>query len=226
MGVSGATYDLYESLTMVAAPGQPTGSSKLCLSCHDGTMAIGSVVNLPGQTGSVIGGTMTMTGAGVDAATGKMSPTSTAYIGTDLSDDHPISFIYTASYPSNSEIKDPTLLPPEIKLDKNGQVQCSSCHDPHGSDFPKFAVASLEGGALCLGCHDKRYWATMPSAHSTSVFLWEGAGDNPWDTDLGLVGFEDDTPAMHSCLKLPQLARGRFGQEPLEGRKPVDADAR
>ena len=28
-----------------AVPGQPTGSSKLCLSCHDGTIALGSVLS-------------------------------------------------------------------------------------------------------------------------------------------------------------------------------------
>ena len=34
-----ASYALYQSDTLNAAPGQPTGTSKLCLSCHDGTVA-------------------------------------------------------------------------------------------------------------------------------------------------------------------------------------------
>ena len=34
----------YTSSTMNAAPGQPTGSSRLCLSCHDGTIALGATL--------------------------------------------------------------------------------------------------------------------------------------------------------------------------------------
>jgi len=39
------TYIPYESSTMYAAVGQPTGASKLCLSCHDGTIALGALVS-------------------------------------------------------------------------------------------------------------------------------------------------------------------------------------
>ena len=38
-------YTVYSSNSLVAVPGQPTGSSKLCLSCHDGTIALGSVLS-------------------------------------------------------------------------------------------------------------------------------------------------------------------------------------
>ena len=40
---SGETYIPYTSTTIKAVPGQPTGDSKLCLSCHDGTIALGMV---------------------------------------------------------------------------------------------------------------------------------------------------------------------------------------
>ena len=40
-----AAYTLYSSNSLQAKPGQPTGSSKLCLSCHDGTIALGSVLS-------------------------------------------------------------------------------------------------------------------------------------------------------------------------------------
>ena len=36
----GLAYTPYSSASMQATPGQPTGSSKLCLSCHDGTIAV------------------------------------------------------------------------------------------------------------------------------------------------------------------------------------------
>jgi hypothetical protein len=38
-------YVPYSSSTAVAQPGQPTGNSLLCLSCHDGTIALGEVLN-------------------------------------------------------------------------------------------------------------------------------------------------------------------------------------
>src|SRR3954451_17667369 len=41
--LSSATYTPYTSSTIKAAVGQPTGASKLCLSCHDGTVALGLV---------------------------------------------------------------------------------------------------------------------------------------------------------------------------------------
>lgn len=39
----GTYYQTYESTTLVARVGQPTGSSRLCLSCHDGTVAAKNV---------------------------------------------------------------------------------------------------------------------------------------------------------------------------------------
>src|ERR1041385_334859 len=44
---SAATYTPYSSSTLKAAVGQPTGASKLCLSCHDGTVALGLVNSRP-----------------------------------------------------------------------------------------------------------------------------------------------------------------------------------
>ncbi|MEJ2545748.1 MAG: hypothetical protein P8Y99_16920, partial [Calditrichaceae bacterium] len=41
----GVTYDLYSSSTLDATPGQPDGFSLLCLSCHDGTIALGDVIS-------------------------------------------------------------------------------------------------------------------------------------------------------------------------------------
>ncbi|MFQ5735608.1 MAG: cytochrome c3 family protein [Thermodesulfobacteriota bacterium] len=219
---TGSTYDVYASQTLAAtlspnAPvlGQPTGSSKLCLSCHDGTMAIGSLLNMPGKG---LGGTLNVTGPGVTS--GKLTSASTSYIGTDLRDDHPISFEYVLSSPSNPEMVVATSIPPQVKLDSLGKVQCTSCHDPHGTAFPKFMVESLENGALCTACHDKRYWSTMPSIHSTSTAVWNGAGENPWNEDMGAAGFTDDTVAMQSCLACHKSHSGVAGKPLLKGTDP------
>lgn len=42
---SGSVYIPYSSTTVNASPGQPTGASMLCLSCHDGTIALGNVIS-------------------------------------------------------------------------------------------------------------------------------------------------------------------------------------
>ena len=39
------SYIPYQSSTLFARVGQPTGASKLCLSCHDGTIALGAIVS-------------------------------------------------------------------------------------------------------------------------------------------------------------------------------------
>jgi predicted CXXCH cytochrome family protein len=213
--LSGSTYNVYDSLTIVAAVGQPTGSSKLCLSCHDGTIAVGSLLNIPGKG---LAGNLPVTGTGIDQ--GKITATSTAYIGTDLRDDHPISFDYALSYPDNTEIKPSSSFPPEVKLDSANMVQCRSCHDPHGTNNPKFMVASLENGALCNACHDKRYWVTMPAVHSESTVTWNGTGTNPWHEDMGVAGFTDDTPQMQSCLACHRSHGGAAGKPLLGGINP------
>lgn len=219
----GSTYNVYESQTLAATMspnsptlGQPSGSSKLCLSCHDGTIAVGSVLNKPGKGFNA--GSFNVTGPGITS--GKISSTSTAYIGTDLRDDHPLSFDYSQSYPSNPEIKDNLTLPAEVKLDSGGKVQCTSCHDPHGTVFPKFMVASLENGGLCQACHDKRYWNTNPTVHSTSTATWNGNGINPWHEDMGTAGFSDDTPQVQSCLACHSSHKGASGKTLLKGTNP------
>ncbi|MGK7346481.1 MAG: cytochrome c3 family protein [Candidatus Nitrospinota bacterium M3_3B_026] len=149
---SAATYTPYTSKSMQAAgmappdPGlQPDGSSKLCLSCHDGTIAIGAVNVLNGQLmTSPIGMEGVGTSVPGEMPGGTYGETSgfTRFIGTDLTNDHPISFTYdTALATADGELRDPadtnneidnrTLgVKPLVPLESN-KVQCISCHDPH-----------------------------------------------------------------------------------------------
>src|SRR5262249_43959757 len=137
-----------------ASPGAPTGSAKLCLSCHDGTVALGATLSR-GQQPMM----------GVDAA-GHMIGNSV--LGSNLSDDHPISFV---------PVTGPQIVTPPggaaVKLDAHGELQCRSCHDPHRQDIDsvvkKFLVKSNQGSALCLTCHQKSYWLTTPASHRTST---------------------------------------------------------
>ena len=73
----------------------PVGSVSLaCLSCHDGTQAMDVVINLPGSGGHNAGGSE------IDAiALGQMAGTPVPNLGTDLTDDHPISMQYGGGGP-------------------------------------------------------------------------------------------------------------------------------
>ena len=151
---SNAIYNLYGSSTLVAQPGQPTGSSRLCLSCHDGTIANGM---LEGFTEAIpmSGGVTTM-------------PLGLTNLETDLSDDHPISFAYTSTLAAQrGELSDPLSLPAEIKLEEGEMLQCTSCHNPHKNPHGMFLVMDNTGSALCLSCHSKTGWPT--SSHATNL---------------------------------------------------------
>jgi predicted CXXCH cytochrome family protein len=140
------TYTPYSSTTSAqtgnAQP--PLGKdSSLCLSCHDGTVA-------PGQT--VVYGAVTMTG----------SMASPDVLGTNLQNSHPFSLVLpikdsvelAASLVSQGKTTDPT---GAVKLIL-GNIECTSCHDPHvqAKDpiSQNFLVRDSSNGQLCLACHD------------------------------------------------------------------------
>lgn len=164
-GASGATYTPYTSSTAKAMVGQPTGSSKLCLSCHDGTVALGMV----GERSGVIkmkNGVTTM-------------PKGRSNLGTDLSSHHPVSFVFDSALAAkNSELQNPILLKDRVKLDANKEMQCTSCHDPHDNQFGSFLVTANDNSTLCVTCHALKSWNS--SIHNTSSATWNGQGQNPW----------------------------------------------
>ncbi|MCX7174432.1 MAG: cytochrome c3 family protein [Proteobacteria bacterium] len=162
----GATYTPYTSSTSVARPGQPTGASLYCLSCHDGTVALGDVLSRSTRIG-MAGGISSL-------------PAGKSNLGTDLSGDHPISFAYNAGLASmhNGELANPATLTGKVKLDASGQLQCTSCHDPHDDTNGKFLVVPNQASALCQICHTPNYWGA--SNHKLSGKTWNGAGTNPW----------------------------------------------
>ena len=145
-------YTPYSSATLKATVGQPTGSSRLCLSCHDGTVALGMVNS---RVGGIPMNTTTM-------------PAGANNLGTDLSADHPVSFTYDLPLANaDGNLKDPATLPQEIRLDHANQMQCTACHDPHNNQFGNFMVMDNTGSALCLSCHILPDWSG--SAHAMSL---------------------------------------------------------
>ncbi len=176
--LSDRTYEIYWSSSLDAEVGQPTGSSKLCLSCHDGTVALESTITRGG------GGRTYM-------------PPGSTNLGTDLSDDHPISFVYSDDLTNKDpQIRPPDLLPEEFRLDQFDEMQCVTCHDPHDNTFGNFLVASNTRSNLCVKCHNLIGWNGTIHAESTSEVA---EADDDYLTNTGYLTVEDN-----GCLSCHQ----------------------
>ena len=172
--LSSAVYNIYQSSSLEANVGQPTGSSKLCLSCHDGTVALTESIR-----GGPSGGAYITPGA--------------VNIGTDLSDDHPISFVYsTALSTEDVQIRPPSALPEQLKLDRLSELQCTTCHDPHDNRHGNFLVMSNRLSGMCVACHDLSGWRL--SSHASSTALASVANDSYLQSN------EYDTVVENSCV--------------------------
>ena len=149
----------YSSNSLNSQPGFPTGKSKICLTCHDGTVAKES--HLGAQNDSI-----------------KLSYRN-HFI--ELVNDHPISFLYNNDLArADAGLYDPDTTKSGLggtiteDLLENGMMECTSCHDVHlsrntegckgchtiGNDGNAMTVSlslwkSNKGSALCLTCHKK-----------------------------------------------------------------------
>jgi predicted CXXCH cytochrome family protein len=150
--MSGASYTLYASPTMNATVDAPGGVSKLCLSCHDGTLAV-----------TAYGGYDPGPLYGLDP------PTS---LGINLSNDHPTGILYDATLAGkDGALADPATTSVTIGgasthksgsiatvMLSAGKVECNSCHDVHNKytvTYKGLLKVSMTGSALCLTCHTK-----------------------------------------------------------------------
>ena len=128
----------------------PTGTSVLCLSCHDGTVAIDS---FGGATGTVF--------------VGALNPD--ALLATDLTDDHPVSITYAPGLDTELNATSASVTFGDggtgtvaDLLDTGDKVQCSSCHDVHNTEsvagepyLLRVDNTGTSGSDLCLACHGK-----------------------------------------------------------------------
>jgi predicted CXXCH cytochrome family protein len=145
-------------------PDRPNGASRLCLSCHDGALALGALLNLDATRPAAVamqGGVTTM-------------PPGPRNLGTDLRNDHPISLPIPSTDPEVVAPPggDPVKLHPGPTATKD-RVQCTSCHDPHLTT-PRFLVKSNLRGALCITCHPKQGW--LGSRHEASLAPYPATG--------------------------------------------------
>ncbi len=142
-----ATYTMFEGEPGTAEANLDS-SSRLCMSCHDGTVALDS-----------FGGT-----------TGTNFIPGTAKIGTDLQDDHPLGSdaIYPTATSTSFNPQDANhrvvstwgSLSLRAWVDPTGATQyvvgCRTCHDPHNrGNFGHMLKFSNASSHLCLTCHIK-----------------------------------------------------------------------
>ena len=147
----GTSHRPYDSSTVRNKAHAPSGASRVCLSCHDGTVAVGST-----RTRKIA-----MVGPDLIPAGHQ------ANLGTDLRGSHPVSFSPgTAPGTHAPHARD------AVRLDRAGEVQCTSCHDPHVERTDpvvgKFLVKPSAASALCLSCHDALAVAANASSHALS----------------------------------------------------------
>jgi predicted CXXCH cytochrome family protein len=129
--------------------------SKLCLSCHDGSLAISAYGYAPSSTLGSTTGTKFTAGSRFLIGGGTQ----------DLRNHHPIGFDYDAVAAIDDEINpsDSSLLGANSyglvisDLLWNGKVECSSCHDVHNTknEGSKFTWVQDTSSNLCLTCHNK-----------------------------------------------------------------------
>jgi predicted CXXCH cytochrome family protein len=133
------TFVMYSSDTFQGIiDDQPSGNSKLCLSCHDGANPDFAWMNPDHIFGS-----------------------------DDLVNSHPISFVYDSALAAlDGALKDPSEASTlggtieEDLLDPESKVQCASCHDVHTSGVGDSLLRGYDygpdhGPELCRMCHLK-----------------------------------------------------------------------
>lgn len=145
------SYTMYTSTTFQGQNQTDPGAESLaCLSCHDGTVALDSISNVPGLNETWTEGAPNMTGS---ALVGAIS-------GSDLSlaNDHPIAFTYdTALANADGGLVDPTvdgsgIAPLVLFSDK---LECATCHDVHDNTFNAFLRVTDDLSTICTTCHSK-----------------------------------------------------------------------
>lgn len=165
--LSTASYKLSATELNVAQTDALDNYSRLCMSCHDGTVALDSFAGGTPGTGPALGAA------------------SVVNLGTDLSNDHPVGkeAVYNGTSGSFQStvvdsrgrtavgINDPatgkaTLALRPVSVTSGGTtvtnqvVSCGTCHNPHGAGntsgtYPKLLRMSNTQSQLCLTCHIK-----------------------------------------------------------------------
>lgn len=194
-------YRIYESSTTDARIDQPSGPSKMCLSCHDGALALGLVASRP-PLEPIIMSSRTM-------------PPGRTKLSLDLSDDHPIGFRYDRALAArDGQLKNPDVLTRELPLGKHGELHCTTCHDPHDNQLGNFLRQGQVRAAICLSCHQMHGWGT--SSHATSHVAIHGRAVDPREQ------LPFNTVAENACTACHKVHSAEGRERLLRFRKEED----
>jgi predicted CXXCH cytochrome family protein len=150
-----------------------SGSTRKCLSCHDGTVSVGTLY----WSNATANPSVAM--AGADQSAGAIN--NPAYViplfsdRADLSGNHPVGVPY--SYGQTASTYNGITTGPDVRLAQwvpaptgvkifgaggggapvagAAGIECASCHDPHGTGNSFFLRVAKSGSQLCLACHIK-----------------------------------------------------------------------
>ncbi len=170
---------------------QPDLGSKLCLSCHDGTVAIASLANLPGPGSS---GLVSMVGV---SGSGAMPPAAYGYIGIDLSGTHPI------SVPVNNSLisaKNAACAPGKYSIvypPANPAVKLKPTNNTYNDGTNGFLKTTPAGvsyfeGVQCATCHD-------PHSTNTDFLVLSGIGSGPPSKYHGTTNWSNWSALCNAC---------------------------
>jgi len=179
------SYTRYSSLNLVSFDSieAPVGSVSLaCLSCHDGTQAMDVVVNSPGSGG------YNPAGSEIDpVAIGVMTGIPVPTLGSDLTDDHPISMQYGGGGATDADadgtfagiLGDPDFTPPEKATINSSPIWWIDSPGDGGSGgnanvrekqdmllYSRDDLGAVQPFVECASCHDPHNSST---AGPTSV---------------------------------------------------------
>jgi predicted CXXCH cytochrome family protein len=210
--LSSQVYKSYGSTTLHNTSQQPMlgGDSSLCLSCHDGTVAVGQTVP-----------------SGQIQMSGNMFPADK--FGTDLQGSHPFSLKtpmvdapdLVQSLTTSHTTADPLHA---VKL-INNDVECTSCHTPHSQMVDtvskNFLVRDGSSGQLCLSCHEVN--PRTVNGQSNGLSQWTGSIHATSGVAIanGPALGSYATVAQNACLSCHMPHNSLVGPRLLRGPQPA-----
>ncbi len=174
-------YTLYHSPTSDQTSQGPGNASLACLSCHDGSISVDVILNMPGsglerewenpsypgqapsrsRMKSMAQGAVFTHTPGYFMDCGfchdHIVPPGQNYVasfmGTDLSKDHPVGIGYPTT-PDFKSLPGGGRFPNGIAL-FGDKIECPTCHNPHEPDNGPFLRTRNDSSAICYTCHNK-----------------------------------------------------------------------
>jgi len=157
------SFELYDSWYLDSKTNTPSPITLLCLSCHDGTMAVDMVVHKPESFDVTQDTAMHMRINAQDntISCGKCHNGRVAHdiaikhLDTDLRNDHPVSMRFAGLLRADEDYRRPNTpngFKNGVKL-YEGRVECASCHNVHDPSKDLFLRANSD--VLCQTCHTK-----------------------------------------------------------------------